>query len=475
MKLTKFDKDIMRPASNEEKGEIAKARKAGDEEAVTRLRAKRQEAERTDRQQMRDIQHWWLKRMVESPRPLEEKMTLFWHGHFATNYRTIEDSYHMFLQNQTFRKNALGSYATLMFDIIRDPAMLAYLNNNESRKNKPNENLAREIMELFSLGVGNYTEKDIKEGARALTGYTFDDDEFTFKRDNHDTGVKHILGASGAMDGDDFVKAILAQPACAKHITRKLYRYFAMDYPTGQKELDQAAMSVMSSLESTFVASRYEVKPVLRRLFLSEHFYQPRIMTEQIKSPAQLVVGAIRSLDAPARDLGVLNDAMNMMGQNIFFPPSVKGWDGGRSWINTATLFIRQNILCFLLTGKTPTGFDPLAKQEPFNPSPLIDQMGLDAASRPSRRACRRYPQDSCHRQLLAPENRARPRPGPETSRRDRHRRHAHAGLPPGQRHARIPALLTLPPRRSPPPFQQPSFPFDVLSGPTKDTHHGHL
>jgi uncharacterized protein (DUF1800 family) len=383
VKPTTFDKDIMRPYNSEERGEIAAARRKGDEEAVTRLRAKRQEAERTDRQQMRDIQHWWLKRMVESPRPLEEKMTLFWHGHFATSYRTIEDSYHMFLQNQLFRKHALGSYAKLMFDIIRDPAMLKYLNNDESRKDKPNENLAREIMELFSLGVGNYSEKDIKEGARALTGYTFEDDEFTFKRTNHDAGMKNILGASGAMDGDEFVKAILAQPACSKYMTRKLYRFFALDYPTGRKDLDQTAASVLSSLESTMVANRYEIKPVLRRLFLSEHFYQPQVVCEQIKSPTQLVVGTIRSLNTPARDLGVLSDAMNMMGQNIFFPPSVKGWDGGRSWINTATMYIRQNIACFLLTGRTPNGFDPLAKQETFDPMPVLDQMGLSSTSPP--------------------------------------------------------------------------------------------
>lgn len=383
VKATAFDHDIMRPVSGEERGEIAMARRKGDEEAVTRLRARRQEAERDDRRQMRDIQHWWLKRMIETPRPLEEKMTLFWHGHFATSYRTIEDSYHMFVQNQLFRKHAVGSYAKLMFEIIRDPAMLKYLNNDDSRKDKPNENLAREIMELFSLGVGNYTEKDIKEGARALTGYTFDDDEFVFKRTNHDSGVKQILGARGALDGDEFVKAILARPACARHMTRKLYRYFVLDYPTGNKPMDAAAAGVLTSLESTFISSRYEVKPLLRRLFLSEHFYQPRIMNEQIKSPTQLVVGGVRSLNTPARDLGVLADAMNMMGQNIFFPPSVKGWDGGRSWINTATMYIRQNILCFLLTGRTPSGFDPLAKQETFDPMPLLDQMGLSSSSPP--------------------------------------------------------------------------------------------
>ncbi|MFN7021919.1 MAG: DUF1800 family protein [Phycisphaerales bacterium] len=376
VEATAFDRNIMRPATDEERAEIARARRAGDEDAVARLRAMRQEAERVDRQQMREIQRWWLKRMIETPRPLEEKMTLFWHGHFATSYRTIEDSYHMFMQNQSFRRHAAGNFGKLLYEIIRDPAMIAYLDNNDSRKGRPNENLARELMELFSLGVGNYTEQDIKEGARALTGYSFYDDEFTFQKNNHDTGEKRILGRSGQLDGDDFVSAILRKPACARYIAGKLYRFFVADVPTGRPEIDKPAESVVRRLASTLVANRYEVKPVLRRLFLSEHFYEQALMREQVKSPAELVVGAVRSLRTPTRDLGVLADAMNLMGQNLFYPPSVKGWDGGRTWINTATLFIRQNILCFLLTGKTPSGFDALARTERYDAAGFL--AGLD-------------------------------------------------------------------------------------------------
>lgn len=375
VKPDEFDKDIMRPANAEERGAIANARRNNDETAVARLRAQRQEAQRLDRQQMRDIQHWWLKRMIETPRPLEERMTLFWHGLLATSYRTIEDSYHMFMQNMMFRRFAVGNYGKLLSGLIRDPAMLAYLNNNESRKGKPNENLAREIMELFSLGVGNYSESDIKEGARALTGYTFEDDEFEFNQKNHDTGVKSILGRRGAMDGDGFVAAILAQPACSRYIARRLYRYFAADYPTGRPDVDRGAEQVISSLAATLTQANYEIKPVLRRLFLSEHFYQPELIGEQVKSPVQLVVGTVRSFNTPVRDLGVLNDAMNMMGQSIFYPPSVKGWDGGRAWVNTATMFIRQNTVCFLLTGKTPSGFDPLANQERFDAGGLMSSL----------------------------------------------------------------------------------------------------
>jgi len=370
-----FDKDIMRPYTSEERQMQRTAAGSRDENTLAELRLRRQNAEQLDREQMRDVQRWWLKRMIESPRPLEEKLTLFWHGHFATNYRTIEDSYHMFRQNSLLRKHAAGNFGELLHEIIRDPAMLAYLNNNQSRKGKPNENLAREIMELFSLGVGQYSEADIKEGARALTGYSFKDDDFSFERGNHDTGSKRILGTSGSLDGDGFVRVILANPACARFIATKLYKFFAHDYPSGDARLDAAAATVIRDMESGLSGGRFAIKPVLRRLFLSQHFYDNAIRGEQIKSPVQLVVGAMRSLNTPARDLSLLNDAMNMMGQSIFFPPSVKGWDGGRSWINTSTMFIRQNTLVFLLTGKRPQGTDALAGKEQLDTAKLITNL----------------------------------------------------------------------------------------------------
>jgi hypothetical protein len=355
-----FDKDIKRPYSDDEKRMASLARRSQDEDALAKARLSQQERERLDREQMQKVQRWWLKRLIETPRPLEEKMTLFWHGHFATNFRTIEDSYHMFLQNQLLRKHAVGNFGDLLRGIIRDPAMIAYLNNNQNNKRKPNENLAREIMELFGLGIGNYTEQDIKEGARALTGYTFEDDTFDLSEKNHDTGIKKILGRSGPMDGDDFVSAILAKPECARFIAAKLYGYLVADVPPaergGDKNLSAPQRAVVLQMGSALQGGNYEIKPVLKRLLMSQHFYDPRVRLQQIKSPAQLVVGAIRTLNLPARDLGILNDAMDLMGQRLFFPPSVKGWDGGRSWINTSTLFIRQNILAYLLTGKKPRG-----------------------------------------------------------------------------------------------------------------------
>jgi uncharacterized protein (DUF1800 family) len=375
-----FDRNIIRPPSPEEQAEARRARRSQDEEALARLRAAQQNRERQDRQQMREVQKWWLKRMIETPRPLEEKMTLFWHGHFATSFRTIENSYHMFNQNMLFRTHALGNFGELLFAIIRDPAMLAYLDQNDSRKNRPNENLARELMELFSLGVGNYTEQDIKEGARALTGHTFQDDEFVFRKNDHDDNPKQVLGHSGRMTGDDFVRAILAQRACARFMARKLYKYFVADIPPldatdNDRKLDPVASRVIDDLAGDLRSSRYQLRPVLRRMFLSEHFYDARIMGQQIKSPVQLLVGAVRSLNTPTRDLGLLLDALDLMGQKIFEPPSVKGWDGGRSWVNTSTLYVRQNILAFLLTGKKPAGYDAMADEERYDPQPLLEEL----------------------------------------------------------------------------------------------------
>jgi len=389
-KADEFEDGIMRPLSEEERRQLRLAQRNQDEDVLARFRLEQQRRQGQDREQIRAMQRWWLRRMIETPKPLEEKMTLFWHGHFATSYRTIENSYHLYLQNAMFRKHAVGDFGQLLFSIIRDPAMLKYLDNDESRKEHPNENLARELMELFSLGEGAYTERDIKDGARALTGYTFVFNDFVFREEWHDNGDKHILGRSGNLDGDGFVRAILERRACAEFICAKLYRYFVNELPEapggsggtmgsggsgGRDRVEpqrRAIVSVVQQLAGTFLQAKYQLKPVLRRLFLSEHFYDPANMQAQIKSPAQLIVGAVRSLGTPVRDLGILADAMDLMGQNLFFPPNVAGWAGGRAWINTSTLYVRQNIMNFLLTGKTPRGFDPLASLEKYDPTALL-------------------------------------------------------------------------------------------------------
>ena len=367
-----FDSSIMSPPTEAERREYRRALDAGDENVVAAFRTRRQMSQRADREQIREVQKWWLTRMIETPRPLEERMTLFWHGHFATGYRKIENSYHMFLQNQFFRANAVGSFETLLRGIIRDPAMLAYLDNNRSSRRQPNENLARELMELFSLGEGAYTEQDIKEGARALTGYTFEGNAFSFNERNHDSGNKTILGRRGTLDGDGFVDAILSSRACGRFIAHKLYGYFVADTNEISARDASEQRRFIDALGADLASSGYELRPTLKRLFRSDHFYHPRFRNEQIKSPVQLVVGAIRSMHTPVRDLRVLVDALDLMGQNLFFPPSVKGWDGGRSWINTSTLFVRQNALSYLLTGKLPAGYDGGPDRARFDPQTVM-------------------------------------------------------------------------------------------------------
>lgn len=376
IKADDFRGDIMTPPTPEERLAYRRAQEARDEVTLGRLQQLRQERQRQDRQQIRSLQQWWLKRMIETPRPLEEKMTLFFHGHFATGYRTIENSYHMFLQNQTFRKHAVGNFADLCFQVIRDPAMLAYLDNNESHKRQPNENLARELMELFTLGEGNgYGESDIKEGARALTGYSFEGNEFLFRKDFHDEAQKVIFGKRGQYDGDDFARMILGKTECSEFLCLKLYRFFVNDLPD---KVDGPSKAFILNLVRQMRGEKYDLAPVLGTLFRSEHFYDEANIAAEIKSPVQLIVEAIRSLKTPVIDLNILVDALDLMGQNLFFPPSVKGWVGGRSWINTSTLFVRQNLLTHLLTGRLPSGFRGSSIRSSYDAMHLLAHLNKD-------------------------------------------------------------------------------------------------
>jgi uncharacterized protein (DUF1800 family) len=359
----------MRPDSPEERETLRRARAAGDEETIARLQRERQAREKSDREQLAEMQKWWLAKMISTGRPLEEKLTLFWHGHFATGYRTIENSYHMLRQNAFLRANAAGNFADLVRGIIRDPAMLKYLDNDENRRRSPNENLARELMELFTLGEGNdYTERDIKEGARALTGMTFQGNEFFFNQQEHDPTPKTILGRTGSFAGDEFVSIILEHPVCARFIVSKLYKFFVNDAPTPPKDAGDA----VARLAKDFRAKRYEIRPILKTLFRSQHFHAKDNRLSVVKSPTQLMVQTIRSLGTPTREMSALAQAGDLMGQQLFQPPSVKGWDGGRAWINTATLFVRQNIVVYLVTGRRPAAFDWNPSELSYDVSPLL-------------------------------------------------------------------------------------------------------
>jgi len=285
---------------------------------------------------------WWMQRMVSGESPLQEKLALFWHGHFATSAKDERSAYLMFQQNELLRQHAAGDFYEFVRAIAHDPAMLDYLNNTQNHKRKPNENFARELMELFTLGIGNYSEQDIKESARAFTGWTHDGDEFTLDNDDHDGGTKRFFGQQGTFDGEDIIKMICRHVACQQYISGKLYRYFVSD------SLDEG---VQKNLGQVFWDAKYQLRTLLKTMLTSKVFYAPETIGAQIKSPVQLVIGTIRLLNLKLPQTGVMAGALNQMGQVPFFPPNVKGWPGGRAWINTSTLFVRQNTVVFLAGG----------------------------------------------------------------------------------------------------------------------------
>lgn len=290
------------------------------------------------------LRRWWLRRMVESPRPLQEKLVLFWHGHFATQQSVVGNTYTMYQQNQLLREHAAGNFGAMLYGIIHDPAMIRYLDNNSNSKAHPNENLAREIMELFSMGAyQGYTETDVREAARALTGYTLDGSagQFRFQGAEHDGGAKTIFGHPGHWTGDDLVQLILQQPSTSRFVAGKTFAYFAYDEPNPL---------LVERLANVLRYHNYELAPMLKNLFLSEEFYSERALGTQIKSPVQLVVGMLRDMGASqAVDYGRVDAVLGEMGQQLFEPPDVRGWRYGRAWISAGRIFSRYNALADLI------------------------------------------------------------------------------------------------------------------------------
>lgn len=297
--------------------------------------------------EMKDLTHWWVTRMVNTRSPLIEKMTLFWHGHFATSGQKVRPAYKMWLQNETFRHNALGNFRTLAKAVSRDPAMMIWLDLVQSKKENPNENFAREVMELFTLGEGYYTESDVREAARAFTGYRINQPQqsFRFADRKFDPGVKTFMGKTGPWDGDQILDIIISEPESARFITSKIWRFFAYDEPEPK---------LIDALASELRNMRDELRPFMKSLFLSEEFYSPQARGSQIKSPVQFLAQALRTLPIQLPDSDVIEFAFRQMGQVPFFPPNVKGWDGGKSWINTATLAFRYKLAHQLVEGINP-------------------------------------------------------------------------------------------------------------------------
>jgi uncharacterized protein (DUF1800 family) len=283
---------------------------------------------------------WWLDRMLRTQHPLVEKMTLFWHGHFATSIAKVRPPL-MARQIDLFRAQGLGNFRALLGAVAVDPAMAVWLDNRANTKAHPNENFAREVMELFALGLGNYTETDVKEGARALTGWRYfpDTQTLTFMPQRHDDGVKTFLGKTGAFGLDDVVDIIVAQPAHSRFIARKLLEFFVYSDP--EPELTEAVAQVYS-------VSGLDIAKTIGAILRSEVFYSARAYRAVPKSPIEFTIGLLRFAGVP-RVPPTLPDALRRMGQEPLAPPSVKGWDGGPTWINTNTLLARFNFVNALI------------------------------------------------------------------------------------------------------------------------------
>jgi uncharacterized protein (DUF1800 family) len=305
------------------------------------------EEQKKQRERLLELRHWWLERMVKGPRPLQEKLVLFWHGHFATSSQKVKDAYLMWRQNDIFRRNASGSWLTLLTEVGKDPAMLLWLDQAQSRRDHPNENFAREVMELFALGEGHYTEKDITEAARSLTGWSYDRvrQEFVYRPNIHDNGLKTVFGRTGRFTGYDVLRLITEQPQAARFITSKLWTFFAATEPSQE---------LASELEGLFRKSGMQFKPLLQAMFTCEEFYSDKVIRQQVKSPVQWMVSSVRMLERELPPPMVTANALRMLGQDLFLPPNVKGWDGGLSWITTNNLLTRYNFAGFLVLGENP-------------------------------------------------------------------------------------------------------------------------
>jgi uncharacterized protein (DUF1800 family) len=292
---------------------------------------------RASRLETHRLAYWWANRMLITPRPLEEKMALFWHGHFATSEEKVRDFRKLYRQNELFREMGTGNFRSLLIAVAQDPAMLAFLDAGVNVRGAPNENFAREIMELFTMGVGHYSETDIREAARAFTGWNFVDLNFVIARDKHDDSVKTVLGRTGPLDGVDVIDAILSQPVTAEFLAAKIYRYFVRE---------ELSPELKQELGTMLRQANYELAPLLETIFLSRDFYSAPSVATRIKPPVELVVSTYRKLglkEVPG--VPDFNDVTEALGQKLFYPPTVAGWGNGRAWITPGLLLTRGNFV----------------------------------------------------------------------------------------------------------------------------------
>lgn len=321
-------------------------------------REERQAWRQLNRRRINEMRGWWLELMMSSAMNLREKMTLFWHGHFTSDIRSIELAQFLYLQNATWRKHALGNFRDFLKDMYKDPGMLFYLNGVQNRASHPNENFARELLELFTMGIGNYTEQDIKEAARAFTGWQVDTINLTsyINERLYDRGTKTFLGRTGNFYGDHIIDIILEQEVTARFICRKLYEFFV------SRELNQ---EFIDELAKTFRDNDYEIKPVLRQMFTSDFFYSDQVVASLIKSPVEMAVSNARMFSVKEINLRYLLRGTHDLGHDLLNPPNVAGWPGQRSWISPTT-YVGRNALSESFVsgssgrGRAPIKFDPL-------------------------------------------------------------------------------------------------------------------
>jgi hypothetical protein len=303
---------------------------------------------------------WWVDRMIQTSRPLEERMALFWHNHFATAIYKVRSPYLMFKQNELLRNNAMGDFGDLLMGITKDPAMLIWLDGARSRKVAPNENYGREVMEVFTMGVGNYTEDDVKAAARAFTGYGINKSgDSYFNPNQHDDGTKTFLGQTGNFGPEGIVNILSSHPATAKAISTKLFEYFAYDNPSND---------IVDQLANVYTTSNGNIKAVVEAILNSDAFWSDQAHLGLVKSPIDYLTTAVRSLGATITHKAAVG-TLNNMGQLPFNPPSVFGWPSGVAWINTSTIIDRYNFPLLL------QGTDGVA-------SALQDGSSVDAVSR---------------------------------------------------------------------------------------------
>ncbi|MES1214508.1 MAG: DUF1800 domain-containing protein [Bacteroidota bacterium] len=286
-----------------------------------------------NREGVRNLNMYWMHEMVNSKAQLREKISFFWHGHFAC--RNLNVFYQQGLLD-IIRRNALGNFGDLLKEVSKSSAMLNFLNNQQNRKDHPNENFAREVMELFTLGRGNYTEHDVKEGARAFTGWSSNlKGEFVFRRFQHDYGSKTVLGKTGNFDGDEVLDILLQQKQTAKFISQKVYKFFVNENPDAEK---------VEWLADRFYKSNYDISKLLEDIFTNDWFYDEKNIGAKIKSPVELLVGIQRMLPMKLENEEALMLLQRVLGQILFYPPNVAGWPGGESWIDSSTLMMRMRI-----------------------------------------------------------------------------------------------------------------------------------